>query len=204
MRGMLTIVALAVPMLGGMMAGQAAAADTTCVATRGHGLACLNGAGEWKFFTREAKQLRSSTVRDMAVCNGKILIADGRAVLSYDGEKLGAPNPMPQGYIRRIACAGNGYVVVGSRTIGLWNGSGWKFWSAENLLKGEKYKSVSDAAVDKDGAIWFVAFGGIAGRIKGDDVKIWKQGQGFDRRMVLSRIIADKDGKIYVPQYRGL
>jgi streptogramin lyase len=204
MRGLKTIVAIAVPLLGGMLSGQAAAADTTCTATRGAGVACLNGSGEWTFFTRKGKQLRSNTARDMAVCNGKIYIADGRAVLSYDGEKLSAPNPLPQGYIRRLACAGDGYIVSTSRTIGLWNGSGWKFWSAQNLLKDEKYKSISDVAMDKDGTIWFVAFGGIAGRIKGDAVKIWKKDQGFDRRLVLSHVIADKEGKIYVPQYRGL
>lgn len=152
----------------------------------------------------QGQAARSSSARDLAVCNGKILIADNRAVLTYDGEKLSEPNPLPQGYIRRISCAGNGYLVVASRTIGLWNGSGWKFWNAETLLKDEKYKSISDAAMDKDGTIWFVAFGGVAGRIKGDAVKIWKQNQGFDRRMVFSRIVADKDGKVYIPQYRGL
>ncbi len=204
MRGIKTIVALAAPVLGGILSGQAVAADVTCVATRGHGLACLTAAAEWKIFTRENKQLSRSRVSDMAVCRGLIHIADGRGVRTFDGEKLSELNPLPQGSVRRIACTKDGYIVVASRTIGLWNGSGWKFWNAQNLLKDEKYKSISDAAVDKDGAVWFVAFGGIAGRIKGDEVKIWKQNQGFQRRMVLSRIVADKDGTIYIPQYQGL
>lgn len=204
MRGIRRFVALAVPAFGSMLSGPAAAADVTCFATRGHGLACLNGAGAWKIFTREAKQLRSRTVRDMAVCRGRIYIADGRAIRSFDGDKLGEPNPVPQGYARRIACTAKGYLVAASRMISLWNGAGWKFWRADALLKDEKYKSISDAAIDKDGAIWFVAFGGIAGRIKGDNVKIWKQHQGFQHRMVLSRIVADNKGQIYIPQFRGL
>lgn len=204
MRGIKTIVALAVPILGGLLSGPSLAADVTCFSTRGHGLACLNASGEWKIFTREAKQLSARRVSDMAVCRGKILLADGRGVRTFDGEKLSEPNPMPQGYVRRIACTDKGYIVVASRMIGLWDGNGWKFWNANNLLKDEKYKSISDAAMDKEGTIWFVAFGGVAGRIKGNDVKIWKQNQGFQRRMVLSRIIADKDGKIYIPQYQGL
>lgn len=204
MRGMITIVALAAPLMSGLLPSQATAADATCFATRAFGVACLDGEGKWKFLARKSGELTTARANDLTACGGKILIADGKAVRSFDGAALGAPNPLPQGFVRRITCTPNGYVVTTSQGIGLWNGSGWKLWSAQNLLKEERSKTIMDAAIDKDGSVWFVAFGGVAGRIKGDDVRLWKQNQGFQRRWIFRRVFADKDGMIYVPHFRGM
>jgi hypothetical protein len=182
----------------------AVAADVTCISTRTSGVLCLDADGKWAAFNRKTGHFKSRRVRDMAVCRGRIFVADRRAVRSFDGKKWSDPNAMPRGYARRIACTPNGYIVASSRMIAWWNGSGWRIWDAKAVLKDQKRKYFRDATVDKDGNVWFVAAGGVVGRISGDSVKIWKEGQGFERRRSFSRILAAADGNIYVPYYRGL
>lgn len=181
----------------------AAAADMTCFVPSGQGIQCLTADGSWKNYTK-SNGLSTDRIREIKNCGGKLHAVGRRAVHVLNGNEW-TVNQMPKGWGYRLACGPDGtYATSSSSGISHWTGSGWKFYDSKQILSGEKYKTINDVVIGKDGNLWFVAFGGVAGRIdKSGGVKIWKQGQGFQSRQVFSRIVKDKDGRVMIPTFRG-
>ena len=181
----------------------AAAADMTCFVPNGLGIQCLMADGSWKHYTRK-NGLTTDRISEIKNCGGKLYAVGSRAVHVLNGSEW-TTNQLPKGWAYRLACGPNGtYATSSSSGISYWTGSGWKHYESKQILAAEKYKTINDIVIGKDGAIWFVAFGGVAGRVAPDGgVKIWKQGQGFQSRNVFSRIVRDKDGRVLIPTFRG-
>lgn len=181
----------------------ATAADMTCFVPSGLGIQCLTADGTWKNYSKKTG-LATDRIQEIKNCGGKLHAVGSRAVHVLNGDEW-TINQLPKGWGYRLACGPNGtYATSSSSGISHWNGSGWKVYESKQILAAEKHKTINDVVIGKDGAIWFVGFGGVAGKINKDGtVKIWKQGQGFQSRQVFSRIVKDKDGRILIPTFRG-
>ncbi|MCW5771917.1 MAG: carboxypeptidase regulatory-like domain-containing protein [Rhodospirillaceae bacterium] len=182
----------------------ASAADAVCAGTASQGLVCLVD-GAVKSFPPGAGGLPRGRISDIAVCGGKMLLAIGSNVVTFDGSAFTNTNRVPRGFATRIACSGeNGYWVSSALGAAHWNGSSWRHFDSKEIAKSERIVGIQDIAGTPDGGAWVTLIGSMAAHYDGKAWKIYKEGDGFDTKLYFSRIHVDRKGQVWLPTSRGM
>lgn len=196
----LTVTALSLMILGSSVApaSSAAGADMTCFAMRRHGVSCLTATG-WVHFDRRTMKLRGP-VRAIAGCSdGRIYAASSRRISVYDDNDWAEYAMPPTASIRKLVCRpGGGLWVAQHRAVSRFDGDSWQTYPAEDIVPAATTTSIKDLAAAKDGGVWVTMFGGYVARLRGDAWRVFREGEGFSRRLIVSAVAVDARDRPHV------
>ena len=180
-------------------AAPAAAADLVCFSTIGRGATCLNG-GKIEHHTRASARLPSDSFGALVACGDAIVATVGGSVVTYDGKAWSAPNRPPGGFASRLACAGPGkYWVSTTGGVAYWDGSAWKAYAMAQAVPAAGTSTVFDIAAGANGSAWVAMASGVVALFEGGQWRVFKEGEGFDKRYPFTRIYADGKGQVWIP-----
>jgi hypothetical protein len=186
-------------------AGSLSMAGTSCLATTGSGVLCLDQSG-WNTYIPENSDLPANTISDLALCpDGSLLAAHSSGLSQFDGQGWKSFEPASPNIPDVVACDATGGIWTGNfQGVSHFDGQSWTdFPSSQLATASTANELVEDLAIGPDGSVWIATANSLA-VYDGQAWQVFQERQGFDQQYFFQKIAVDAQGRIWAAHSSGL